>query len=104
MGAWHESEEPLLKIECEFQPICPHCHIPVKLYTAKILRFKLDAERGKCGHAIDVECVCPKCRHWEVQGVPISAEHYQEASETVKELCKGDNTEEGEGSQVGKDA
>ena len=103
MGAWHETEEALLKIECDFQPICPYCHKKLVLYTAKIIRFNLDAKHGKRGHAVDCEMVCPKCRYWQVQGVPVSEEHYQEISEAVAKLHDYNNTEEGKGDKVGKD-
>jgi hypothetical protein len=102
MGAWHETKEALLGIGCEFQPICPHCFNPLRLYKSKVLRFYLDAKKGKRGHAIDVETICNKCRHWEVFGVPISKEHYKEVSEAIKGMASTLDIEENQGNEVGE--
>jgi len=83
MGAWDETNESYLGIECAFHPLCPYCFKELKLYVTKIIKFSLDRERSKDGHAVDVEMVCTRCRYWQVQGVPISEEHYKTLADKV---------------------
>lgn len=77
-------------VDCRFRPTCPHCSIPVDVLQAKLLNFDLVPYSGKRdAHAIDTECICPKCGYWDVFGVALSKDEYK----ALRKIC-GNNVEE----------
>ena len=64
-------------IDCHTQSLCPFDGSGEKLLTSKLLNFDLVPGSGeKDAHAIDMECRCQECGHWDIFGVALSeSEH-----------------------------
>uniref|UniRef100_A0A6M3K3G8 Uncharacterized protein n=1 Tax=viral metagenome TaxID=1070528 RepID=A0A6M3K3G8_9ZZZZ len=78
-------------LECNFQPMCHYCKVPMGNSCIKLLHFPLNEpaywERGEInGYAVDVEVECPLCGYWETFGVAVDKEHWKMLRIQTEEL------------------
>ena len=84
-------------LECRFTPCCHYCYeldghkVEMQNTCIKLLNFPLNEpayfEHGIMnGYAIDVEVECPICGYWEVFGVAVDKEHWQQVDKRTKEV------------------
>ncbi len=79
-------------VDCLRPITCPHCGGVEKLLMSKLLNFDLEPGSGKReAHAIDMECRCQSCGHWETFGVAIKKSEYDRMSVMLNDSPLKDN-------------
>lgn len=89
MSVWEESKDSYSGLQCNFQPRCIWCDLPMQLFDIKLIQFLIpDGMQDRRGNAIDVVMWCENCGFTDVFGVAVSQKHRKKIEDKIIEGIK----------------